>query len=132
MFENKMVVRFKDGATLSGFGDNFMPGETEILMQDLEERLHRLPLSGVKMVCFVRSFTSDSGETHRIPGRVLYQPVPGSRVRVSFRDGEVLEGVSAVRSRPRAGFFLTPLNPNSNNLHVYVNVDEVISFRFLD
>lgn len=127
-----MVVRFKDGATLSGFGDNFMPGETELLMQDLEERLHRLPLSDVKMVCFVKTFSSDPGETHRIPGRVLYQPVPGSKVRISFKDGEVLEGVSAVRTRPLKGFFLTPLNQNSNNIHVYVNMDEVVSFRFLD
>lgn len=132
MFEQKVVVRFKDGRTLSGFGDGFLAGEREILVQDMQEAIHRVDLTQVKMVCFVRDFGSDPAETHRSPGKVLYQAVPGTRVRVVFRDGEVLEGVSTLHSRPTGGFFLTPLNPHANNLSLYVNMDEVVSFRFLD
>jgi hypothetical protein len=132
MFEQKVVVRYKDGKTLAGFGDSFVAGEAEILVQDLNEAIHRVPLSDVKMVCFVRTFGTDPAETHRPAGRVLYQAIPGNRVRVAFRDGEVLEGVTSLQSRPTRGFFLTPLNPHGNNLGVYVNMDEVVSFRFLD
>ncbi|MGC8763350.1 MAG: DUF6982 domain-containing protein [Acidobacteriota bacterium] len=132
MFEQKVVVRFKDGRTLAGFGDSFLAGEAEILVQDLGERIHRVLLQGVKMVCFVRDFASDPAETHRLSGKVLFQAVPGNRVRVAFRDGEVLEGITNLESRPTRGFFLTPLNPHGNNLSVYVNMDEVVSFRFLD
>ncbi len=132
MFEQKVVVRYKEGRTLSGFGDSFLAGEAEILVQDLNGTIHHVPLSDVKMVCFVRAFDSDPAATHRPAERVLYQAVPGNRVRVAFRDGEVLEGVTSHRNRPTRGFFLTPLNPHGNNLGVYVNMAEVVSFRFLD
>lgn len=94
--------------------------------------IHRVPLCDVKMVCFVKTFGSDPPVTHRPPERVVYRAVSGQRVRVAFRDGEVLEGVTTLQSRPTRGFFLTPLNPHGNNSGVYVNVDEVVSFRFLD
>ncbi len=131
MFDEKVVIRFKDGTTLPGYGDNFMPGEGEILVQDLDDHVHTVSLKDVKLVCFVRDFnTSDSG-SHQRPDRLVYQPVPGRTVEITFRDGERLRGVTTLRSKPSAGFFMTPLNPHSNNVHVFVNPDEILSFRFL-
>lgn len=130
MFEEKVIVRFKDGTTLPGFGDNFMPGDEEILVQDLEDHLHSVLLKEVKLVCFVRAFASDFDRSHAPAGRLIYQAVPGRTVDITFRDGEKLRGITTLQNKPKGGFFLTPLNPNSNNIHVFVNSDEILSFRF--
>jgi len=132
MFDHKMVVRFSGGETMSCFGDSFIPGEKEMLVKDLNENIHNIALDSVKMVCFVRHFVTDSQNTHRRPGKMLFQGVPGRKVKIVFRDGEVFEGITSLRERPRIGFFLTPLNPNSNNVNIYANPAEIESFKFLD
>ena len=124
-----MVVRFKDGTTLAGFGDNFMPGEESILVADLDGHAHEIRLQEVKLVCFVRNFVGDS-QSHAPSGQLLYQAVPGRKIRLKLKDGEELRGVSSLSELPRNGFFMTPLNPNSNNIHIYVNRDVVLSFAF--
>lgn len=132
MFDHKMVVRFSGGETMSCFGDNFIPGEKEMMVKDLDERIHTIDLNSVKMVCFVRHFVTDSQNTHRMPEKMLFQAVPGRKVRIVFQDGEVLEGITSVRNKPSVGFFLTPLNPNSNNINIYANPAAIKSFTFLD
>ena len=132
MFDEKVVVRFKDGTTLRGFGDNFMPGDADILVQDLDDHLHTVMLRDVKLVCFVKEFTSEDHNGHERLARLIYQPVPGRTVEITFRDGEKLQGVTTLSTKPTGGFFVTPLNPHSNNVHIFVNSDEILSFRFLN
>ena len=132
MFDQKMIVRFKDGRTLTAFGDGFMVGEAEIMVKDLNERIHTVRLDEVKLVCFVKHFVTDSQNTHRQAGTTLYQAIPGRKARITFRDGEKLVGIISCREKPRSGFFIASLNPNSNNIHIYVNAKEVVNFTFLD
>lgn len=131
MFDEPMVVHFMEGETLAGHGDNFFPGEAQILVRDGGGAIRKVDLAEVKMVCFVKSLASDRAQTHLPqPDRLLYQAVPGKRVRIRFRDGEQMEGLASIRAKPRQGFFVTPMNPNSNNLQVYVNPDALVGFSF--
>lgn len=133
MFDERVVVRTLSGETLKGYGDNFLPGETEFMVQEVESgEIHRVPLAEVKMVCFVRAFVTDSQSTHRPTAPLIYQAVPGRRVSLEFADGERMEGVATLQAMPSQGFFVTPLNPNSNNLQVYVNPNALKRFRFSD
>jgi len=131
LFDERVVVRFLDGATLKGYGDNFLPGETELLVQDVETAaIHTVDLGTVKALYFVKEFTTDSQISHLRSTPLLYQAVPGRKIVLQFVDGETLEGVATLQAPPTRGFFLTPLNPNSNNRQIYVNPDALKSFRF--
>jgi hypothetical protein len=130
MFDEPVVVHYKDGRTLRGFGENFLPADRDILVRSLEGAVVTVPLSDVKVVCFVRSHATDGLSRHRHPAALLFQGVPGRRVVVLFKDGERLEGIAAITETPKSGFFLTPLNPESNNLQVFVNPDGVASLQF--
>ncbi len=129
MFDEAMVVHYRDGRTLTGWGGNFFPTEGEIYVKDMLENVVRVDLSQVKVVCFVRKLDPDRRETHRPAAPLLYQAVPGNHIDIVFRDGERMEAVGSLTKLPSHGFFVTPLNPNSNNLQVYVNPAEVRSLR---
>jgi hypothetical protein len=44
----------------------------------------------------------------------------GKKVAVLFRDGELVCGYTLTFSPDRAGFFMSPADPESNNLRIYV------------
>jgi hypothetical protein len=131
MFDERVVIHFQTGRTLSGWGDNFLPTEEEILVKDQDDVIQRVALRDVKIICFVKAFATDSRATHLPPAKILYQAVHGRKVRLQFKDGEKLEGVASLNERPLRGFFVTPLNPNSNNIAIYVNPNFLKSFEFL-
>jgi hypothetical protein len=131
VFDEPVVVHFLKGETLTGYGDNFLPGEAEIMVRDEGGAIRKVDLASVKVVCFVKSVSPDRAQTHRAsPERLLYQAVPGRRVLLHFKDGERMEGLASISDKPRRGFFVTPLNPNSNNLQVYVNVEALLGLAF--
>lgn len=130
MFDERLVIHFQSGKTLACWGDNFMPLEEEIMVKDQDDRIQRVVLKEVKVVCFVKAFATDSRTTHKPPAQILFQAVPGRKVKLLFKDGEKMEGVSSLKERPVRGFFVTPLNPNSNNIHIFVNPAFLKSFEF--
>jgi len=132
MFEARVVVRYLDGRTLAGYGDQFLPMEAEIMVLDQVDEIHRIPLTEVKLVCFVKQFVTDSAITHKPGAKVLYDAVPGKTVELVFTDGERMRAKASLATVPKGGFFVTPSNPNSNNISIYVNKDALASFRFLD
>ena len=130
MFDDRLVIHFQSGKTLACWGDNFMPLEEEIMVKDQDDRIQRVVLKEVKVVCFVKAFATDSRTTHKPPVQLLFQAVPGRKVKLLFKDGEKMEGVSSLNERPVRGFFVTPLNPNSNNIHIFVNPSFLKSVEF--
>ena len=130
MFDDRMVIRFLDGTVLKAFGDNFLPGEERIQVMECDGPMRTVELSAIKIICFVKQFVTDSQNTHRPAPPIIYQAVPGRKVTVEFKDGEVVKGVATLEGEPKRGFFITPLNPNSNNLQIYVNPNALKRFRF--
>jgi hypothetical protein len=130
MFDDRLVIHFQSGKTLACWGDNFMPIEEEILVKDEDDKIDRVALKDVKVICFVKAFVTDSRTTHKPPPQILFQAVPGRKVKLVFKDGEKMEGLCSLKERPVRGFFLTPLNPNSNNIHIFVNPAFLKSFEF--
>ncbi len=132
MFEEQVVIHFLDGRVLNGYGDNFFPGEDRIMvLKALSEEVVTVKLAEVKVVCFVRTLAPQQKERNREPQALLYQAVPGRHVDILFKDGEHLEGVASISDKPARGFFVTPLNPQSNNVQIYVNPDAMARFRFV-
>jgi hypothetical protein len=118
----RVVVRYTNGETLKGTTQDFRPASP---------RFHLIPVDGspvvevrldqCKAVFFVRDFAG-SPERTKLRG-FLAAPAEtshGKKVAVLFRDGELACGYTLSFSPDRAGFFMIPTDPASNNLRIYV------------
>jgi hypothetical protein len=119
---NRIVARFQDGRMLKGFTTDFLPGK---------ERFHIVPedsppgakpteviLAELKALFFVKSFTGNP--EHEEPSDFPEKTAAGRRIRIIFKDGEIMAGTTQGFDRSRPGFFLVPVDSRSNNERCFV------------
>lgn len=123
---NNVVVRFMDGRILKGTTRDFLPAKAmfHIHPVDGQEAIEVL-VQDLKAVFFVRRLGGD-------PNYNEYKDLPeqavaslGKKIGVVFDDGEVLAGYTHSYNPSNPGFFLTPVDPKSNNIRVFVVRDSV-------
>lgn len=78
-------------------------------------------ISDLKAVFFVKTFKGNLGYKEK----KRYEDVDaarlrGMRIRVEFNDGEIIRGISLGYSKSKKGFFVVPVDPQSNNDRIYV------------
>ena len=126
---HRLVVRYRDGRMLKGFGRDFLPGKGEVHVwpatdAPIAARIS-VRLTHLKAVFFVHDFAGASE---------VEPPVnavePGRRIVVTFGDGEVLEGTTLNYSSHAPGFFVTPADVKTNNQRVFVIAESVHHVRF--
>ena len=88
----------------------------------------RVSLATLKAVFFVKDHTGNKDYNEK---KAFDKPVPGRKLQVTFRDGEVLVGSSTAYDAGRPGFFMTPADPKSNNDRIYVVARAVRSVAFI-
>jgi hypothetical protein len=73
----------------------------------------------LKALFFVRDFAGDPqhAEANAFDGS---RPAQGRKIRVEFKDGEVLLGTTQGYQPDRPGFFIQPADPRSNIERCYV------------
>ncbi len=84
----------------------------------------------IKAVFFVKTFEGNKEYNER-KEFITGDRVQGRRVEVIFADGEVLRGTTVGYDPQRLGFFLIPVDPDSNNIRIFVISNAVKTFRFL-
>ncbi len=116
---------------MRGFGSVIAPGETVLEFKDLEEKIHWVDLKKVKGAFYVKSFEGTGVKAQA--GRQTFTLSSGQKVRVVFKDGEMMEGfVNDVARLPQAvGFYVVPADPVTNNIRVWVNREAVRSVHHL-
>ncbi len=77
-------------------------------------------MSKLKAVFFVKDFVGDKKYDELKDFSAAEQAVYGKRILVHLKDGEILYGFTQGYSPNRKGFFLFPLDPNSNNQKVFI------------
>lgn len=120
---NKVVARFADGRMLKGITSDFIPGK---------ERFHVIPpgapagskptevrTNDLKALFFVKDFGGNPKHDEANAFSVS-RPAAGRRIRVLFKDGEVLIGTTQGYQPGRPGFFLVPADPESNIERCYI------------
>lgn len=116
----KVVVRRFERESLSGFVNvlsYLQPLHAELLRPD--GSLALIPYEEIKSISFVKEFEGDD-DTGRI---FLTRPkMEGLWVRLSFRDGEVMDGIlpNELLAGDVAGFMVTPPEPDGNSQKVFV------------
>jgi len=124
-----LVARFLDGRVLKGTSMDVAANRPRFHLRPADGGpVEDVALSGLKALFFVKSLDGDPArdEVHTLsPGDPRAR---GSRlVAVRFADGEEIVGLT-IRYPPVSTFyFITPVDPESNNIRMLVNGDAVTS-----
>ncbi|MFI5184686.1 MAG: DUF6982 domain-containing protein [Vicinamibacteria bacterium] len=118
---NRVVARFQDGRLMKGFTTDFLPAKDHFHLTLEEHGAGAKPVeirvAELKAIFFVKSFEGDPQH------RGSQEPSPGAagrRLRVVFKDGEVVVGTTQGYDRTRPGFFVIPIDPGGNNERCFV------------
>lgn len=123
MQQIKLVARFRDGRVLKGTTENFNPlsGGFHLLPEPAlaDRKPVSIRLAELKAVFVVQDFRGKPGHVERktFTGK---DSLRGTRLRITFSDGEVIVGHSLNYDPQGPGFFLFPADPASNNQRIYV------------
>lgn len=130
----KIIVRFLDGRLKKGYSQDFFPNKPVFhLREDSKEKSvepEELRVNELKAVFFVKDFVGNS----RYEERKKFEEgdkSTGRRVEVVFEDGELLQGSVLGYNPQQPGFFLFPVDRDSNNERVFVVNASVKSFRYI-
>lgn len=131
---NRLVVHYLDGRLVKGYGRDVQPmrGSLELCHDPAgpEESRITIPFAHLKAVFFVHDFA----------GNPVHCPAPdaddvsarGRRITVTFVDGEVLPGATLGYNQNAPGFFVSPLDPTSNNARIFVLAGAIRHVQFHD
>jgi hypothetical protein len=122
---NKVVVGFLHGARIKGYLHGFSARNESFSLLPEEDPLGgqeiKVEMKALKAVFFVWDFTGN--HEHQDP----YQDSPptgvpkdGRTIEVTFRDGEKIVGRTEAYNSQRIGFFISPVDPKSNNIRIFV------------
>jgi len=135
----KAVIRFNNGTMLKGYLRDFSPSLTEVILEEAgSNKIHKVKTYELKAIFFVRTFEG----TREYKERKSYgiTKPKGQRVFIKFRDNESLIGFLeggvpwekgfflSKLDKGIQGFFLLPVDEDSNNIKVFViasSVDDV-------
>jgi len=117
MVQNKIVVRYLKGDLIKGFTADFMPNKEVFHLTPGDAPPGSPPLTvnikDCKALFFVKDFEGDAKYNDRKefdPARNL----GGRKIRVVFKDNEVMVGTTQGYQPGRPGFFVFPADPKSN------------------
>ena len=121
--QNKIVVRYKDGRLMKGITGDFMPNKDlfHLVLVDApaDAKPVDVPVREPKSVFFVKDYTGNSAYQEKKEFEPT-RPVPGRKIKVVFKDSEVILGTTQGYQPDRPGFFIIPADPQSNNDRCFV------------
>jgi len=127
----KVVARFNNGQILKGHVRDFEVGTEIVTVEDPETHIvHKISIDELKAIFFVKTFKG-RGEyvekktfgIRKNPGRKVFVKLKDNETLVGYIDGDIpwAKGFSLAKEGNKAkGFFLVPVDSDSNNIKVFV------------
>lgn len=128
----RVVARFLDGRMLKGTTRDFSPIKPDFHVQpdgDLRAAAIKASISQLKAVFFVKTLEGD--KNHVESQKAATSVGQGRAIRITFKDGEVILGSTVGYTPNRPGFFLVPMDPDSNNLRIFVCAAGISKVEFI-
>ena len=130
---NKVVVHTVSGEILKGYTADFSKDRSGFLLTTEEEQIRMnqtIELKELKAVFFVKSFEGNflHKTLHTFDDLKGY----GRKVMLKFRDGERFYGRVEVLRPGDQGFFIYPLDEDSNTIRAFVLKDFITDIRLMD
>ena len=123
MIQNKIVVRYQDGRISKGVTGDFFPNKDLFHLFPVNAlpgtKPIKVSIQELKAVFFVKTFEGNP-EYNDKKELEADKTVVGRKIRVIFKDGEVLVGTTHGYQPGRPGFFIQPADPQSNNDRCFV------------
>ena len=130
----KIVVRYADGTVLKGYSQDFSPTAQQFhVRRDAvggSDPGQRVMMRDLKAIFFVRNFAGNSAYKEQ-KEFVVGTPLSGRKMEITFTDGEVLVGTTTGYDAQRPGFFLFPVDGQSNNARIFIVQTVVKKVRFI-
>ena len=121
MASNLVVCRYIDRAVIKGSTHDFAPNKLVFHVQVKDEegdvKTVDVPMAELKAVFFVKSL---EGKKDYEEERAFTRPSVEPKIVVEFSDNERIVGTTSGYSHDRSGFFVSPVDFESNNLRIYV------------
>jgi hypothetical protein len=135
--QNKIVVHYRGGRIVKGHTYDFSPQRPtfHLVVADAGggRTTHEVRVSELKAVFFVKTFEGNKEYIEKKQfGEVGTNSPLGLKMKITFYDGEIISGASAGYSKGRQGFFVTPIDPRSNNERIYIVSDAVVDIKVGD
>lgn len=131
---NLVVAHLKDGRLLKGYTHDFSPVRGLFhLTSEMEKDkgiIYEIRTADLKALFFVKTLEgyAQYNEKRRFD-EVDTSNLRGMKIKITFSDGEIVRGVSLGYSKNRQGFFVIPVDPQSNNERIYVLTDSVLEVK---
>jgi hypothetical protein len=123
MIQNKIVIQYLNGSVMKGSTRDFMPNKEVFHLTPVDAPQDCKPVAVVvrelKAVFFVKDHAGNSQYQEKKEFD-RNTPALGKKIKVIFRDGEILIGTTQGYQPGRAGFFIIPADPKSNNDRCYI------------
>jgi len=123
MIQNKIVVRYVDGQLLKGVTSDFFPNKDifHVMPTDAPQGSKPVELStqNLKAIFFVKGYEGNPDYKDKKEFDSGKAPV-GRKIKIVFKDGELMVGTTNGYQPERPGFFIVPADPNSNIERCYI------------
>ncbi len=127
--QNRIVLHFLDGKVRKGFTDNFFPNKNLFHVRDKDTgKVAEVDILQLKGVFFVKSFEGNKNYNERMDTE---RTGVGKRIKIRFKDGEIITGYTSGYSPERNGFFAFPSDAGSNIERVFVLKNATEDIRFI-
>ena len=130
----RVVVHYKGGRLLKGYTKDFAPSKESFSLiseQKMDKgHTYQVRTADLKAVFFVRAIEGNMFYREKKKfGEVNMSHLRGIGMRLHFKDGEVIRGSSLDYAVGKKAFFLTPVDPESNNERIYVVADALLDIK---
>ncbi|HEX2966470.1 MAG TPA: hypothetical protein VHO84_11835 [Syntrophorhabdaceae bacterium] len=133
MIQNKIVVHCRDGRIIKGATSDFLPTRSVFHVSSANGQTGEQPIEvriqDVKAIFFVKDFVGNSArkDEQKFPDR----PIIGRKIKIEFKDGEVMIGTTQGYDPNRDGFFIVPADADSNNERCFIVVSATNLIQFV-
>lgn len=131
---NRVVARFANGQVIKGTTADFSPEKylfhVSVFNKPAEAKPVQISMNDLKALFFVKSFRGDPLYVYRNEFDPEH-PTIGVKIRVEFKDGEVLVGTTTGYQPGRSVFLVLPVDADSNNERCYVVLEATKEIRLL-
>ena len=123
IIQNKIVAHYQNGKMFKGSTNDFFPTKDPFHFVPSntlpESKPLKLLTTDLKGLFFIKDFggNPDYNEKKEFdPTKQLF----GRKIKVVFKDGELILGTTNGYQKDRPGFFVVPADPNSDNERCFV------------
>jgi hypothetical protein len=132
--ENKIVVHYLDGKLTKGYTFDFNQNRETfhvVASQDQVEEATMVNHEELKALFFVKTLEGNPGYEDPVFSEEDIKELVGMKLKVCFKDGEIIYATTFGYSPARKGFFVFPIDKHCNNEKVYVVTSSTTSIEIV-